>query len=319
MTGSPNNNAAPPFAARSSKNLTGIAFALLATIVWSFNFVAGRGLAQSMPPCTLALCRWLVAFAAVLPFALPEIQKQWRHFFEYRRYYLVVGFLGIAYFNTAIYMGAHTVSAVNMSLIATSSPLFTMIMARLFFGERITRRRIAGIAAALAGIVLLISRGDLAVLTSLHFQPGDLLLLSAAFSFSCYTLLLRKKPEGCSLSANFAVTFGIGIVILLPFAAWELLHGPQIQFSGTLLTGIIYMGLGASLLAFWCWAKAINAIGPSKAAVIYYSLPLFSGLEAVVLLGESVLWVHYAGGALILGGLVLATRDVPQQAARAAD
>ncbi|MDL2316833.1 DMT family transporter [Desulfovibrio sp. OttesenSCG-928-A18] len=290
-------------------NARGFFFALAATIVWSFNFVAGRGLAEAMPPCTLALCRWLVAFVAVLPFALPQLRRQWRHFFIHWPYYLCVGVLGIAWFNTAIYMGAHSVSAVNMSLIATSSPLFTLLLARLFFGERISPARAAGILIALCGIVLLISRGDLTVLGTLSFHGGDLLLLSAAFSFSCYTLLVRKKPEGSGLAAYFTVTFGLGAALLVPFSLWELGAGARVVFSPALIIGILYMGLGASLLAFWCWSKAIGYIGPSRSAIIYYSLPLFSGIEAVLLLGEPVRWVHFAGGGLILGGLVLATRQ----------
>ncbi|MDL2274873.1 DMT family transporter [Desulfosarcina sp. OttesenSCG-928-G10] len=291
------------------RKLRGVLFALAATIVWSFNFVAGRGLADAMPPCTLALCRWLVAFVAIFPFAVPGLVREWRHFCVHWRYYLVVGVLGIAWFNTAIYMGAHTVSAVNMSLIATSSPLFTLLLARIVFGDTLHRMSALGIVTALGGVLLLISRGDLSVLTSLSFHGGDLLLLSAAFSFSCYTLLVRKKPDGCGLLSYFAVTFGLGALVLLPFSLWELGQGAAIHFSPALIGGILYMGLGASLLAFWCWSRAISDIGPSKAAIIYYSLPLFSGLEAVLLLGEPLLWVHFAGGALILGGLVLATRQ----------
>lgn len=292
----------------SSPGTLGCFFAFLATVVWSFNFIAGRGLADAMPPCTLALGRWLVAFIAVLPFALPEISRQRKHFIANWRYYLTVGVLGIAYFNTAIYWAAHSVPAMNLSLIATSSPLFTVLLSRIFFEEPITPVRVLGITVALAGILLLITRGDLAILTTLSFHIGDLVMLSAAFSFSLYTLLVRKKPENCGQAAFFGVTFGIGILCLLPLSAWELASGASVVFSAGLVAGLLYMGLGASLLAFWCWGKAISAIGPSKSAVIYYSLPLFCGVEAVLFLGEPLLWVHFASAALILGGLVLATK-----------
>lgn len=290
-----------------SPGARGALFALLATLVWSFNFIAGRGLADSVPPCTLAVGRWLVAFMAVLPFALPGIIRERRHFIENRRYYLILGLLGIAYFNTAIYAAARTVPALNLSLIATSSPLFTIIMARILFGEAISRARLLGIAAAMCGIVLLLTRGDLAQLFSLSFQGGDLLMLSAALSFSLYTLLVRKRPPGCSTLSYLAVTFGLGLFLLLPFSAWELKTLAPVAVTPSLIGILLYMGLGASLFSFWSWGKAIEAIGPAKSAVIYYSLPFFCAVEAVIFLGEPVLWVHFAGGGLVLGGLVLAT------------
>lgn len=287
----------------------GAVFALLATVVWSANFVVSRGVADSIPPCTLAAGRWLTAFCAVLPFALPALKREWPHFFRHWRYYLAVSLIGTAFFNTAIYIGAHSVPALNMSLIATSSPLFTILLARAFFGERITRRRAVGIGIVLCGILLLMSKGDFARLAALSFGSGDLLLLSAAMGFSVYTLLLRKRPSGSSQSAFFAVTFGAGLLMLLPFSAWEMSREPAIRFTAGLAGTFLYMGLGASLFSFWCWTRAISAIGPAKAAVIYYSLPLFSGIGAVAFLGEPLHWVHFASGGLILGGLFLATKE----------
>ena len=287
----------------------GVMLALLATVVWSFNFIAGRGLADNIPPFTLAAGRWSIAFLAILPLAGADLIRQRRHFLAHFRYYLVISLLGVSYFNTAIYFAAHTVPALNLSLIACSSPLFTIILARLWFGEAITRSRMIGIAVALAGILLLLTRGDLGVLARLSFQRGDLIMLSAALTFSLYTLLVRQRPAGCSQSAYLAATFGLGLVFILPASAWELAAGGSIVVTPGLVAGLLYVGLGASLFSFWCWAKAIEAIGPAKASVIYYSLPFFCGVEAVLFLGEPVLWVHYAGGALILGGLLLATKE----------
>lgn len=285
----------------------GVFYALLATFIWSFNFIAGRGLADAVPPCTLALFRWITAFCVIFPFALPELRRDWRHFARNKGYYLVTGAIGVAFFNTALYIAAHEVPALNMSLIFTSSPLFTVVLSRIVFGEPVPPARLAGIGIALCGILALITRGDFRTLVSLSFQPMDLLVLLAAFGFSLYALLVRKKPRGGGQFSYFAVIFGIGAILLLPFSVWELMNGGRVQLSGTLVIGILYMGLGASVLSFFFWSKAINLIGPARAAVVYYSLLLFCAVEAVLMLGEPVLWFHYAGGALIVGGLLLAT------------
>lgn len=292
-----------------SPKAEGVIFALLATFVWSFNFIVGRGFADSIPPYTLALGRWIVAFCAVFPFALPSLLRDWRHFIRHWRYYLAVSLIGITFFNTAIYVAAHSVPALNLSLIATTSPLFTLLLARMFLGEAITHARLAGIFLALAGIILLLTKGDLGILTSLSFQGGDLLMLAASASLAVYTLLLRKRPEGCGQAAYFAVTFGVGWLFLVPLSVWEIAQGARLAFSLELAGVFLYTGVGASLFSFWCWSRSVAAFGPSNAATVYYTMPLFCGIEAVLFLGEPVSWVHYAGGALILGGMILATRQ----------
>lgn len=287
----------------------GILLALVATIVWSVNYIAGRGLAADIPPCSLSTGRWLIAFLALIPFAGADLIRRRRHFRAHLRYYLAVSLVGVSFFNTAIYFAAHSVPALNLALIACASPLFTIILARFWFGEVITKARMAGIVAALGGIVLLLTRGDLGALADLSFQAGDLVMLSAAFSFAVYTIMVRQRPAECPQTTFLAATFGLGLVFLIPAAALELAGGATITVTPRLIGGLLYLGLGASLFSYWCWAKAVEAIGPSRASVIYYSLPFFSGIEAVLFLGEPVLWVHYAGGALILGGLLLATRE----------
>ncbi len=286
----------------------GILFALLATVVWSGNFILCRGLADSIPPFSLALSRWLTAFCAVLPFALPGLKADWPHLWAHRGYYLATSAVGITFFNTAIYAAGHTVAALNMSLIAASSPLFTLVFARVFLGEAVSPGRLAGIFIVLAGIVLLVARGDFSVLPQMSFQGGDLLMLAAALSFAVYTLLVRKKPAGCGQLTYLAATFGLGLFMLIPGAAWECARTGLPPATPAVIGGVLYAGLGASLFSFWCWSRAIAAIGAGRASVIYYSLPFFCGVEAVLFLGEPVAWVHYASGALILGGLLLANR-----------
>lgn len=293
-----------------SPAVIGVFFALLATVVWSFNFVAGRGLAEAVPPCTMAFFRWLIAFLAVLPIALPAVLRERAHFIAHWRYYLITSLIGVTYLNTAIYIGAHTVEALNMSLIAVSSPLYTVALSRILFKEPLPLSRVVGILLALAGVVLLITRGELERLTTLSFNTGDLWMLSAALSFASYTLLVRRKPAGCGDLSFLAVTFGVGLFFLAPFTAYELFVAKaDFHFSWQIGGAFLYMGVGASLFAFWCWSRAIGSIGASKASVVYYSLPLFTGLEAVILLGEPLHWVHGVSGLLVISGVAFATRE----------
>jgi drug/metabolite transporter (DMT)-like permease len=286
----------------------GVLFALLATFGWSFNFIFSRGLSGVIPPCTLAAVRWTVAFLIIFPLALPSLLRESGHFKKHIRYYLLLSFFGTTYFNTALYAAAHATPALNLSLISCTTPIFTILMSRAVFQEPVPASRAAGIAVALLGVLLLLSRGDLSVIADLSFSGHDLLMLSSAFSFSVYTLLLRKKPVGGSTRSFLAVTIGLGLIPLIPASAWELLGGASIDYTPELFVGFAYMGLVASLLCFWLWGMAVSAIGPARTTIIYYSLPFFCGLEAVIFLGEAIHRVHFASGLLIIGGIVFATR-----------
>lgn len=296
----------------SRPEVRGILFALLATIVWSGNFIVSRQLSNQVPPVTISVFRWGSAFLFLFPFAWRELWQTRGHYWAHKGYYALVSLVGVSYFNTAIYFAAHTVPAMNMSLIATSSPLITLVLGRVFFGDTISPRRLFGVVVVFTGVVYLISKGSFAALAQFSFTPQDLLMLSACFSFAVYTLLLRKKPQGGTQMGFLAVTFGLGVVFLLPFYAMEgQQQGFVVPWSEGLRWQVLYLGLGPSLFSYWAWGKAVQLAGSARAMLIYYTIPLFAGVEAALLLGEPLLLVHLVSGALIFSGLLLATKETP--------
>lgn len=287
---------------------TGFLCALGATIIWSGNFIVARGLFDSVQPATLAFLRWGTAFAALLPLAAVPA---WRERQVIRRHFiflLITALLGVTLFNTLIYLAARSTSALNLALISTTSPMFMLLLARMFLGEAVTPARLAGMAAAVCGVALLVTRGELSRLASLQFAAGDLLMLSAAVLFAAYSILVRRKPRELGQASFLLSTFGLGVLCLAPWAAWEVLRSGLPSPTPHIVGAVLYIGIGASLAAFFLWNKAVAALGPSRAGIIYYSLPAFSGLEAFLLLGEPVGWAHLASGLLILGGILVATR-----------
>jgi drug/metabolite transporter (DMT)-like permease len=292
-----------------SNSFIGYFLVLAATAIWSGNFIIARGLSNSIPPVTLAFLRWATAVLVVLPFAIRplrrDIQVVWRHL----GYLSLTAFLGITVFNTLIYIAAHTSKALNLSLIALCSPVFIILFARLFLHDPFTRRRLIGLVTATVGVVLLITNGELPRLTSMTFSQGDVWMLVAAVIFAAYSILVRIKPAELTPVVFIACTFILGLLFLAPWLAWELFEVKVINFSPLALGSIVYLGVGPSLLAFLCWNHAIAIIGPVRAAFVYYSLPLFSGIEALLLLDEPIHGVHVLSGILILAGVIVATRE----------
>lgn len=286
----------------------GVLCALGATAIWSGNFIVARGLAETVPPATLAFLRWSVAFAGLLPLAALPAWRERRAIREHIGYLLPTALLGVTLFNTILYLAARTTGALNLALISTTSPMFMLIMARVFLGEAITPARLAGLAAAAGGVVLLVTRGDVSRLAELDLAIGDLWMLLAAALFAAYSILVRRKPSRIGQAAFLLSTFGLGLACLIPWTAWEVARHGLPAFTPGLLGATLYIGLGASLVSFFLWNRAVATIGPSRAGVIYYSLPAFSGLEAFLILGEPVGWAHLISGALIMGGILLAMR-----------
>ncbi|RQD58782.1 MAG: DMT family transporter [Desulfonatronovibrio sp. MSAO_Bac4] len=287
----------------------GVVFALGATMIWSGNFIVARGLNEAINPATLAFLRWSVACVALLSITAGSVWKDRRVVMNNLGYLLPTAFLGITVFNTLIYVAAHTSTALNLSLIATSTPIFIIIFARIFLRELITKARIAGLILAVFGVLLLITRADPSILLDLSFARGDLWMVLAAMIFGGYSILVRKKPLEISQSVFLTSTFCLGLVMLLPWVGLEVMFKGLPRISWDIVFSVLYVGLGASLISFFLWSRAIEAIGPSRAGIIYYSLPLFSGAAAYAFLSEPVGWFHALSGIMIFSGIFIATRN----------
>jgi len=292
----------------SSKSLQGILFALGATVIWSGNFIVARSLNQSIEPATLSMLRWATAFVGLLPFAW---RAAWAEGAAIRRSMpamIPMALLGVTTFNALLYKAAHTTSTLNLSLIATSTPVFIILLARIFLHERLTTRKMLGLTVALGGVLLLITGGDPGRLAGLDFAIGDLWMSLAAVIFAGYSILVRRFPGGLSQPVFLLTLFGVGILFLAPWTAWELLTTGVPTITIGAAGAILYIGLGASLASYAMWNSAVASIGPSLAGLIYYSLPLFSGVTAFLFLGEPMGLIHLLSAGCILGGIVLATR-----------
>lgn len=288
--------------------LSGYLFALGATAIWSGNFIVARGLSDIVPPISLAFWRWVVAVIVFLPFALKPVIAERQQLLQNIRYLSLTALLGVTVFNTLIYVAGHTTSALNLSLIAITFPIFIIVLSRLFYGEKVTANKMLGVALVTGGVVVLITKGKLSVLHNISFAVGDLWMLSASVIFAIYSILVKQKPKNLSIWAFQLSTFSIGLLFLFPFFIWESITVAPVNYDSTTVLSILYVGIFASLAAFVLWNKAIVTIGPSKSGMIYYTLPLFSGFLAYLFLNENIGMIHLFSALLIVAGILTANR-----------
>lgn len=285
---------------------SGIGLAILATIIWSGNFIIAKTASQQIAPIGLAFYRWLIATLLLAPFVLKKFNAEKRIALTHWKYFFWVSLSGVTLFNTLVYIAGHHTSAINMALIGTtSSPIFAIIMAVLFLKEQLDGRRITGVLLCICGILLLLSQGSIQRLLSFRFSTGDLWMLAAGFFFAVYSVLVRKKPQGIS-SLNFLFTiFLLGTLLLFPFYCVEQAYTRPTHWDISLAGSILYLGAGASLLAFLCWNIALQKLGAGRTVLFGNLIPVFSTLEAVALLHETITGIHLFSGLLVVAGLIV--------------
>ena len=284
----------------------GFACAIVTVMLWSGNFVIARGLSEQISPLNLAFWRWVVAIVFLLPFALKPLLAQKASIQKHIGYLSIVSLLGITLFNSLIYYAGQTSSAINLALIAITFPVFILILSRIFLKEKISWNKLVGIGLVLIGILLLISKGDLSILTQLTFAQGDVWMLLAALIFAIYSMLLKRKPAEISASVFQLASFILGLIFLLPFYVLELYLVPSKAVNGSVVLSILYVGIFSSLLAFILWTKAIALIGAINAGMVYYAMPIFSGILAIIILDEALTALHIYSALFILSGILLA-------------
>ena len=295
----------------SNTLIYGYLSAIAATLFWSGNFTIARGVIENIPPISLAYWRWMTAIIILAPFAIKPLISDWETIKRHYVYLSITSILGVSLFNTLIYIAGHSTSAINMSLIAITFPVFIIIISRFIFNELITLNKGAGIILVIGGVILLITKGDLSILKNISFVAGDLWMLLAAISFALYSILLKQKPVGLGTRSFQLSTFSIGLVFLTPFYIWESINTSfQIQsIDKNVFYSILYLGIFASLFSYILWGKAVEFLGPTKSSMIYYTLPIFSGILSYLMLGEKIENIHLLSMLLILVGVLTAVLE----------
>ena len=296
-------------ALRVSSSLYNLPYLLLplAVLFWSANFVIGRAVRADVPPVGLAFWRWTGAFLIVIGFAWPHLRADWPALRKHWAIITVLAFLGIGSFNTLIYTGLQTTTAINALLLQALMPVLIVLFSFLIFRDQVGWLQAVGITISVAGAFTIIVQGDLAVLRSLSINRGDLIVFTAVVGYAGYSTLLRKRPPLHPLSF-LAATFFLGALMNLPFYAWESLAGRPVQINGPMLLAVGYVMLFPSVVSYFCFNRGVDLVGANRAGLFINLLPVFGSILAVAFLGERFTWYQGAGILLIACGIFLATR-----------
>ena len=171
-----------------------ITLLLIPPLMWAGNAVVGRLMQGSIPPITFNFVRWVIAGALLLPLAA-WVLRPGSGLWAQRRRFALLGLLGVGLYNALQYLALKTSTPINVTLVASSIPIWMLLLGRVLYGVPVSRRAAAGAALSLAGVAVVLSRGDWAQLGALRLVAGDGWMLLAALTWAWYSWLLVRPPQ----------------------------------------------------------------------------------------------------------------------------
>lgn len=282
---------------------------LIATCLWGGNFVVGRELVTVIPPFTLAFLRWMTAFIVVLPLYGKSIVAERSLYLRRWKTVLFLAVTGVAAFNTLLYIAVQYTGSINASLMNSATPVFIMLLSAAFLKERLNALRLVGIAVSMAGVLWIITRGSWEALATLSFNRGDLWMVVAVAVWAMYSVGVKQWSGAFPSNGLLTVTIGISVLLLFPFALGEWLTGRTWEaLTWGQISGVLYVGIFASIFAFNSWNQAVSLIGPARCSIYLNLIPLFSAIFATIFTSEAIHLYHIIGGFLVIGGIWVTSR-----------
>ena len=269
---------------------------------WGANFVLAGPILADLPPLWAAALRFLLGAALMLALALHQGADLWRLAKRHGGAYLLLGVVGIAGFNLLFFHAMQTTSADSGALIMATNPLLTTLLAAALLGERPSRRHLAALPLALAGVSVVISHGDPQRLVQLQFAPGDLLMLAANFTWALFNVASRRyMPQGAPVAHTaLMMTAGAGVLLAVALGSGESFVLPGLRAS----VALAIMVVGGTVLAYLFWSMGIQRLGAAHTALFLNLVPVFAMLVDGML-GTPPTAVQIVGGLLVLGSVAM--------------
>ncbi|MDU2064595.1 MAG: DMT family transporter [Sporomusaceae bacterium] len=277
---------------------------LLTSFLWSGSFIVGKVLVNHASPITLTILRWGLSLLFLLPPLLYGQKKMvpprgalWPLF--------GMGVTGVLLFNVLQFWALAKTTAMNVGLISTLNPLSIALFASLFRYDKLRPSQIAAMLLSLAGVILVISKGNLQQLCHLQFNEGDLWMVAAVSVWGLYSIFTKAAMQYVTPLAATFYSGLFGFLLLLPLA------GPDFaidQADGAFWGAMLYMSFLSTVLCMFFWNLGVQKVGATTAGVFLNFNPIFTAIIAFLLLGEPLTLLQSAGTVIVVSGCYLFSR-----------
>ena len=279
---------------------------LLGTLVlWSGNWIVARAVRDDISPGLATAGRLVIVATVLAPFTwrglaakLPVLAgRDWRVLWA-------LGFAGGGLHLALQWLGLHYTTATSATLYLSTAPVFILLLAAPLLGERIAARQWLGVGISFAGVALIGMQGRF---VNPSFNIGDLCALTSMAMWGAYTVFLRLRRDALDTAEFIAMVCLLGLVFMAPWVLAEALLGMRLALNAAGAAAVLYSALGSLLLAYAGWSYVVKRLGAARAGVTMHLMPAISVALAALFLGEYPVWYHFAGIALILAGVALAS------------
>jgi drug/metabolite transporter (DMT)-like permease len=281
-------------------------------LLWAGNAVIGRVVAPLVSPMTLNLVRWTIAFILLLPLAAPVLRAGSPVWPSWRRFSLLA-LLAMGGYNALLYLSLNTSTPINVTLVGSITPVWMLLIGRIFFGTSISAKQWLGAALSIAGVMVVLSRGQLEVLLQVRLVAGDVYMLLASAAWAYYSwMLAHPTTEPPSIRQDWSafllaqIAFGLVWSSLLAGSEWALGLG-RFTLNLPMVGALLFIAIGPALVAYRAWGAGVARAGPSVAGFFINLTPLFTAVLSSAFLGEVPHAYHAVAFLLIVGGIAVSS------------
>ncbi len=275
-------------------------------VLWGGTFIAGRVISAHLPPATAGFIRFVFATLALLAAlhfteGLRAITRiTWRQLLGT----MALGATGILIYNLLFFTALSVLPAGRTSLIIALNPVVTLLIAAALLGDRLSATRWLGVALALLGVWVVVTRGDLSQIAQ-SLGKGELSMFGAVCAWAVYTLLGRKLLQGLSpvLATLWAAIWGTLFLGLL--ALRDIPHVHAASFTPEVWAGLVFLGVFGTAVAFVWYYEGIRQLGAARTVVFNNLVPIFGVLLGWLILGEALSVSLLVGGVTAVAGVFL--------------
>jgi len=287
------------------KEFMAILIALSACVIWSGNFVIAQGVNDWITPFTLAFWRWVIAFIFILPIGIKPVIAEWDIIKANWKFLTIMGIMGIGFYNTLIYFSGQFTTTHHIAIVSSTAPIGTLVLAGLLGVERLSKYKVIGAICAFTGALMVVTHGNPLTVFSQDWNYGDIILIFSTLIWAAWSVAITFKPKGLSTRSFLTTIIAIGTVFLFPQYIWELIYVAPTPYSLDAIGIYLYVGVFASVIAWFAWQHSVETIGSVKTSLIYYTMPIFSGILAIAILDEPIETYHIIGFTMVCAGIVI--------------
>jgi drug/metabolite transporter (DMT)-like permease len=279
----------------------------LVTMVWAGLMPTGKLILQGLPPLTIAAIR-MVTGSLLLSFYLRRESRPIPWSPKLVVSFLLLGFTGFVVSTGGSYYGLRLTTATNAALLNAASPVSLALLSVLVLKERLSPRSLLGITLSVIGVGVIITRGSLQVIAESQYNLGDLILLCTQLSWGTYTIYGRRLMDIISpLAATTFTYMAGGLWLILGSCLFEHSQWRFADVSWPSWIALAYQCTLGSFAHFWFY-DAVAVLGPSRAGVFLNLVPVMAIGLSYTLLQEPITPSHLLGGAIVISGILVATR-----------